>query len=427
MNNEAETPAASLSGAKVFALLFGLAVATTVVFWFLLLQGGRNYQEVFNVGVAQQSTYNVYTHLSADDPMPLYYFLIHILSHWFTPTLQILRIISWVCYLLLLPATYLVGRAATSDKRVGLLGAALVGLSPFVIWYSSRATMYVLLMLVTVINAYFYIGMMQNKKWHWIGYLATGFIGLGLHYFFSVVLITQLAYFFIRRNGFPRLDRVLMGLAGILFLAGLSIWLRYSLLHGSPWTHLPYTGKPSATNAFILFVQFLFGFQSVVTTTLIISVWPLLVVVALLAVQKYVMPPDSVRYFAFAAFVPVLAIFIMSWLWKPLYLSSYFIVCLPPFMLLVAWYLVAFDLKALAWVRTLLVGSMFAMLFIELLNPQRALVEDYLGAAAVPAPPSAAKVLVTSLRSGQALPRMKATIHLPPDRRYNYRQILQVF
>lgn len=384
MNDEASvTTTSSISTTRVVSLLIGLGIITTAVFAFALLKGDRNYQEVFNVSVAQQATYNVFTQVSADDPMPLYYLMVHGLSHWFVPTLQTLRILSWACYLLLLPATFFVGKRATSDRRVGLLGAVLIGLSPFVIWYSSRATVYVLLMLFTLLNAYFYIGILERKKRQWIGYLITGLLGLGLHYFFSVVLLAQLLFYFLKRNGFPRLNRILMGLAGIVFLAALSIWLRYSLLHTDLWHHLPYTGKPSATNAFILFVQFIFGFQSVVTTTLIISFWPLLVVLALLAVQKYVRPPDGVQYFAFAAFVPVIAIFAMSWLWKPLYLSSYFIVCLPPFMLLVAWYLVAFDLKALAWARTILVASMFAMLFFELLNPQRALVEDYLGAAPV--------------------------------------------
>jgi hypothetical protein len=266
---------------------------------------------------------------------------------------------------------------------VGLLAAALIGLSPFVIWYSSRATVYVLLLLLTLLNAYFFIGVLEKKKRQWVGYLISGLFGLGLHYFFGVVLLAQLIFYFLKRNGFPRMNRIMMGFAGIVFLAALSIWLRYSLLHSDLWHHLPYTGKPSATNAFILFVQFVFGFQSVVTTTLIISFWPLLVVLGLLAVQKYVRPPDAVQYFAFAAFVPVIAVFALSWLWKPLYLSSYFIVCLPPFMVLVAWYLVAFDLKALAWARSILVASMFLMLFFELLNPQRALVDDYLGAAPV--------------------------------------------
>lgn len=385
MNDEAEagTPPSSISYTRIVTVLLALGVITTAVFAFMLLQGNRNYQEVFNVSVAQQETYNVFTQVSADDPMPLYYLLIHGLGHWITPTLQTLRILSWAFYLLLMPAAYIVGKRATSDRRAGLLAAVLIGLSPFVIWYSSRATVYVLLMLFTLLNAYYFIGILEKRKHQWVGYVLTGLLGLGLHYFFSVVLLSQLVFYFLKRNGFPRLNRILMGLAGIVFLAALSIWLRYSLLHSDLWHHLPYTGKPSATNAFILFVQFIFGFQSVVTTTLIISFWPLLVVLALLAVQKYVRPPDSVQYFAFAAFVPVIAIFAMSWLWKPLYLSSYFIVCLPPFMLLVAWYLVAFDLKALAWARTILVTSMFAMLFFELLNPGRALVEDYLGAAPV--------------------------------------------
>jgi uncharacterized membrane protein len=383
MNEEVKTSSVSISNTRVVFLLLGLCVITTAVFVVMLLQGGHNYQEVFNVSVAQQSTYNVFTQLSADDPMPLYYFMIHSLSRWFVPTLQLLRILSWVCYLLLLPAAYALGKRATSDRRVGLLAAALIGLSPFVIWYSSRATVYVLLLLLTLLNAYFFIGVLEKKKRQWVGYLISGLFGLGLHYFFGVVLLAQLIFYFLKRNGFPRMNRIMMGFAGIVFLAALSIWLRYSLLHSDLWHHLPYTGKPSATNAFILFVQFVFGFQSVVTTTLIISFWPLLVVLGLLAVQKYVRPPDAVQYFAFAAFVPVIAVFALSWLWKPLYLSSYFIVCLPPFMVLVAWYLVAFDLKALAWARSILVASMFLMLFFELLNPQRALVDDYLGAAPV--------------------------------------------
>ena len=404
MNNEASapTPPVTISRLQVVGLLVGLSVVTSAVFVFILLGGSHNYQEIFNVSVAQQSTYNLFTQLSADDPMPLYYLLIHGLGHWFVPTLQTLRLFSWGCYLLLLPATYLVGRSATSDRRIGLLAAVLIGLSPFVIWYSSRATMYVLLMLVTLINAYFFVGILEKKPRHLIGYMVSGLLGLGLHYFFSIVLLTQLIFYFLKRHGFPRLNQILMGFAGIVFLAALSVWLRYSLLHNDLWYHLPYTGKPSATNAFILYVQFIFGFQSVVTTTMIISVWPLLVVMALLAVQKYVRPPDGVQYFAFAAFVPVLGIFVLSWLWKPLYLSSYFIVCVPPFMLLLAWYLVAFELKALAWARTILVLAMFLMLFIELLNPQRALVQDYLGAVTAP-PPQLTRVIITNQHSGQAL------------------------
>lgn len=418
MDNDSTIDApAPLSSGKIVSLLILLGIVTTVVFSLVLLHSGNNYQEVFNVSVAHQSTYNAYTQVSADDPMPLYYLMVHSVSHFVVPSIQMLRIFSWVIYLLILPMAYIVGRRATNDRRVGLLAAILIGLSPFVVWYSSRATTYVLLLLVTLINAYFYIGILQQKRYQWYGYIVSGLLGVGLHYFFGVVLLTQLIFFVLKHSSYRRLTQLLMGVSGIIFLAAFVIWLRYSLLHGSPWMHLPYTGKPSATNAFILFVQFLFGFQSVVTTTLIISFWPLLVVLALLAVQKYVRPSDSVQYFAFASFIPVLAIFVISWIWRPLYLSSYFIVCLPPFMLLVAWYLVVFDLKALAWARTILVVGMALMLFVELLNPQRALVEDYLGLAA----PITFDDGSTSQRLLQVFQRMPATTHQQLDHRYNFR------
>ena len=408
--------ASTISSGRVVSLLILLGIVTTAIFSLILLHSSNNYQEVFNTSVARQSSYNAYTQLSADDPMPLYYLMVHSVSHLVAPSVQVLRMFSWATYLLILPLAFIVGRRATNDRRVGLLTAILIGLSPFVVWYSSRATTYILLLLVTLINAYFYIGILQHRKYQWYGYVLSGLLGVGLHYFFSVVLLTQLAFFALKHRGYSRRVQLLMGVSGIVFLAAFVVWLRYSLLHGSPWMHLPYTGKPSATNAFILFVQFLFGFQSVVTTTLIISLWPLLVVLALLAVQKYVRPPDSVQYFAFASFIPVLAIFVISWIWKPLYLSSYFIVCLPPFMLLVAWYLVVFDLKALAWARTILVAGMALMLFVELLNPQRALLEDYLGLDA----PVTYNDGSTSLRLLQAFQHMPATIHLQLDPRYNF-------
>lgn len=407
----------TVSSGRIVSLLILLGIVTTAVFSLVLLHSSNNYQEVFNAGVARQSTYNAYAQVSADDPMPLYYLLVHSVGHFIVPSIQVLRIFSWAIYLLILPMAYFVGRRATNDRRVGLLTAVLIGLSPFVVWYSSRATTYVLILLVTLINAYFYVGILQQKKYEWYGYVVSGLLGIGLHYFFSVVVLTQLIFFVLKHKAYSRLTQTLMGVSGIVFLTAFVIWLRYSLLHGSPWVHLPYTGKPSATNAFILFVQFLFGFQSVITTTLIISFWPLLVVLALLAVQKYVRPPDSVQYFAFASFIPVLAIFVISWIWKPLYLSSYFIVCLPPFMLLVAWYLVVFDLKALAWARTILVAGMALMLFVELLNPQRALVEDYLGLAA----PVTLDDGSTSLRLLQAFQRMPATTHLQLGPHYNSR------
>jgi hypothetical protein len=48
-------------------------------------------------------------------------------------------------------------------------------------------------------------------------------------------------------------------------------------------------------------------------------------------------------------------------------------------MLVLGWYLVAFELRLLAVARNVILVTMVLMLFLELLNPQRALTGDYLG------------------------------------------------
>ena len=381
-----------------------------------LLHSGQNYQESFNVALANHVGGDIASQVSADDPMPLYYLFIRGLSHLFAPTIMTLRLVSLVFYLLMLPVAYLVGRRATNEHRVGILAVALIGLSPFMVWYGNRATMYVLLALMVLVNQYFFEGILQQKAWQWPGYALSGLLGLGIHYFFVIVLATQLLFLLIKLRQLPRATIYVMLASCFIFAVAFMLWLQYSLAHGVAWSHLPYTSKPSATNAFIILAQFLFGFQSVVTTTFVIAFWPLLVVLALLAVQKYIRPPIGVQYFTFAAFFPIFVVFVLSWAWRGLFLSSYLIVCVPPFLLLLSWYLVAFELKALVWTRYILIAVMVGMLFIELTNPQRAISGDYLGALTTPGrnyqPASSPRV---SAYAGHHVPAAGPPLQVPSD------------
>jgi 4-amino-4-deoxy-L-arabinose transferase-like glycosyltransferase len=378
-------PAANQSPKRVpvfgTLLLAALAMAAVSVIW--LLHSARNYQETFNLTFAAQGTLSPVSQTSPDDPMPLYFWLLHGLAHVFSPSLVSLRIASLVCYLLLLPALYIAGKRATGDRRIGLLAAILTALSPFMLWYGNRATVYALLTLVTVISQYLFVCLLQRKRWAWAPYLIVGLIGLGLHYFFTVILLVQVLFYLVKQREFSRRELVYMLCCTVVFAAAFGLWMHYLADTVHIFAKLPYTAKPSATNAFIIYVQYLFGFQAVSTTTFVIAFWPLLVVFALLAVQKYVRPPIAIQYYSFTAFMPLLLVFALSWVWRPLFLSSYFIVCLPSFMLLVSWYLVAFELRALSWARTLLILLMVAMLAAELANVNRAVHEDYLGAQTI--------------------------------------------
>lgn len=361
------------------AVILSVAAIGTLVLVLWLLRSGVNYQETFNVYFANHPDLSPFTQASADNPMPIYFWLIHLLGNFFTVTTLELRLFSLGCYLLALPAIYLLGVAATSDKRIGGLATVLFGLSPFMLWYASRGTMYALLVLAAILNQWFFVRILNKHSWAWPGYIISGLLTLGIHYFYAVMLLAQLAFYAVKNRDYSRRMSMMMMVGGIIFAVSFFLWMRYLALNADILSRLPYTGKPSATNTFIIYVQFMFGFQSVVTTTLIIALWPLLVVLALFAVQKYVRPPVSVQYFLAAAVAPVLVVFALSWAWKPLFLSSYLIICLPAFLLLISWYLVAFELKALSWARRALVAIMAVMLVVQLLNIPRALREDYLG------------------------------------------------
>jgi hypothetical protein len=301
-------------------LLVPVAIAGLTYLW--LGQAGQNYQEFFTVSIASHLSGSFFNLLSRDNPMPLYYLLVYLLAHVVTLTLGELRALSFAFYVLSVMVAYDVGRrAADDDYRVGLLAAALISLSPFMIWYSSRATMYSMLVLGVLINAYYFVGVLHNEARSWPGYILSGLLTLGIHYFFAVILLTQLLFMFLDRHRLARLASYMVPISYLLFAGAFGGWIYYVSLHNPIWSQLPMTSKPSATNVFILFVQFLFGFQSVVVTTLVIAFWPLLVVLSLLAVQKYVSPPPAIRYFAWSAFLPVLGLFAFGWIWHPLFLA----------------------------------------------------------------------------------------------------------
>ena len=380
-----------------------------------LLYSERNYQETYNLALAHsQSTLGIFSLTSPDDPMPLYYAFIRFTASVMALSLQQLRLFSIACFVLILPLTYWVAVRATNDQRVGVLAAVLMAFSPFMVWYAGRGTMYALLALIVLANMYFYVGILHRQNRAWIGYLLTGLLGLAVHFFFAATLLTQLLFFLIDRRQFSKMSKYLLPISSVFFAAALGYWIYRSNLHSAIWHELPFTARPVATNVFIIFEQFLFGFQSVETITLVIALWPLLVILGLLAVQKYVQPNASVRYFIVAAVTPVIGMFALGWVLKPLFLSSYLIICLPPFILSVAWYLGTFEMPILVLARNVLLATMLVMLVIEFANMHRAVTGDYLGVTEN-ATYQPAFVARPSAYAGHQVPAAGPPLHAPSD------------
>lgn len=353
---------------------------------FFLLHSRANYEEIYNLKLVtfhKASTASLGTN---DDPMPLYFLLEWAWIHFTTALIPSLgklvaaRVLSLLFYPLSVVAMYFVGLSATKDRKVSIAASIFLALSPFMLWYSSRATMYSMLVFAVLINQYFFTKLLgQPKWWHWFGYCCTSLLGIGIHFFFGVILLVQLVLYIVKMKRKPATLWLLVSM--VITAVALAVWIHYSADRTALWHYLPYTSRPSATNTFIIFVEYLFGFQSVTITTLLTAFWPLLVVVALLAIQKYVSPPVAIQYSFWATAAPVLGMFFLAWVWKPLFLSSYLIIALAPLMLLLGWYFVALKLRTLYLACYGLMVLMAVMLLVEVADPSWALMNDYLGLA----------------------------------------------
>ncbi|HEX7368086.1 MAG TPA: glycosyltransferase family 39 protein [Candidatus Saccharimonadales bacterium] len=364
----------------IFLGLLTIMAAASALWLIFLWHSGVNYQEQYSLQLASGSVHPVATYGSPDDPMPLYYLLLSGFIHITVPSLDNARLLSFICLLLTILVAYAVGKKMSDNRRVGLTAAALVGLSPFILWYNSRATMYPLLLLVALINQYLFVELFKRARWWlWTGYIISGLAGLGVHYFFALILALQGVFAIIKHREFRGWKRVGLGLCLAVFATAFVLWLHYSSAHTTYWSNLPYTSRPSATNAFIIYVQYLFGFQSVVITTLIIAFWPFLVILSLLAVQKYVRPPVGVQYAVWAATAPVIIMLGLGWLVpRPLFLTSYLVVSATPFLLFLSWYFTAFNLRSLTLARNIFLIAMVIAFFVQFANIPIALREDYL-------------------------------------------------
>jgi hypothetical protein len=101
------------------------------------------------------------------------------------------------------PATYLAG-VRLAGRRAGIVAAALVATSPYLIWYSQEARSYALAMLLGALSLAFLAGTTTRGSRRDLALWALTCSLLFATHYFSVVLIAAEALWLLRRNGFGR-------------------------------------------------------------------------------------------------------------------------------------------------------------------------------------------------------------------------------
>ena len=318
--------------------------------------------------------------VAQDVHVPGYHTLLHIWQLLFGQDIYIARIMSLVFFVGTILMTYLLATYALGIRGIGLFAALLVTISPFMNWYGSEARMYTMLAFITVLHMYFFVRILkQSGRGRWIFWTITAILGVYTHYFFIFVLLSEFISVILLRkrlHGEYALRNIIIGGA----IAGLSLlpWLLYVYSLGFASNTQPALAEPSAGDLFDTYAQFVFGFQVSSLNTLIISLWPIVVLLAFFALQHSKKKiPIAMTPFVLLATVPVLSAFLISVTIKPFFLSRYLIVALPTLFIFIAWLLTRYRRWIAQTVGVILVVVIGVLFTVQAINPNTPVKENY--------------------------------------------------
>jgi mannosyltransferase len=320
--------------------------------------------------------------LATNVHVPLYHLIVHEWQLLFGNNIFTIRLISLLFFVVSIPALYRLCEY-TYGRGTALLATLLFTLSPFMNWFASEARMYTLLVFVTILSHYFYIKILRHDRFlsAWAWYTATACVGVFVHYFFSFVLLTQAIFFLLQyRRHDQAWQKALFSLLGTALLVTLFLvpWLLKVYGTGAVGEASPILARPSTIDFFNVFTNYFFGFQSDYINSLLLSLWPLIVLLSFFALTQSARPPSrETWYFLLSIAVPLAIAFISSIYLRPLFLSRYLIIALPSILLIFSALILSFPKRTAFITGVMLVALVSSSLTIQIFGPQSAIHENY--------------------------------------------------
>jgi mannosyltransferase len=144
--------------------------------------------------IATRSYSEILSHIREEAVLehpPLYYILIHPWLGLAGQSEFSYRFFSVIFGVLLPPLLYRFGRFLF-DTRVALLSALIATISPFQIYYAQEARMYTLTAFWGLLSIYFLSwALASNRRIAWAALGLADAIGIGIHYYFVLVVVSQ--------------------------------------------------------------------------------------------------------------------------------------------------------------------------------------------------------------------------------------------
>ncbi|TSC90760.1 MAG: Uncharacterized protein G01um10142_251 [Parcubacteria group bacterium Gr01-1014_2] len=373
--------------AKCKVLLYLIIIIGIGAFLRLYLIGSESLRldETQSIWQASHTTEFIHFYMLKNVHLPLHNTFLHFWIALFGFGEASVRTSSAIFGILSLPALYLLSREFLKRKWA-LVATAIGTISPIWVWYSREVRMYTLLILVTTLSYYFFLRILRtNKLKYYVFYTLVSLVGIYTHYFFLLVLLTQAVFFLSTwkvdwnsRLTIPK-RKILYNFltAAVILLIAFSPWL-YELIriHGSG-TLAPELGKPTSFNIILSFFEFTFGYQPDSVTAALIAFWPLIVLIGFIFLAKRNPINPNVYLMVIGIILPVFLTFMVSILYKPVYLTRYLIIITPLYYVFIAWLLAKSKGLSQKVLMTILVVSLGAGLVNQSASPDIVVKEDY--------------------------------------------------
>jgi mannosyltransferase len=320
--------------------------------------------------------------IAQDVHLPVYFLTVRAWETVFGATVLSIRTFSLLFLLASLPIFFALAKRAYATP-VAVVTVLLVSLSPFLLWYGSEGRMYTLLLFFTLVNTYAFMSLWKpGPDWRdWCMYALTAWLGAMTHYFFLFVLLSQAVFYILRRRLFSRWSLVAFGLIAGGVLTENLLWYQYRQTVGQIKAD-PFLPPPTSIDVFNIFSHFFIGFQAELINTVFLSLWPIGVFVAFALLTRRQPGSPVTEYLFIAGLLPIVIAFIFSVSIRPLFLSRYLIIALPPLYILFVRCLFQFNANWRLGVIITVVLAMQTATWVEATSPNALVNEDYRAAVA---------------------------------------------
>ena len=220
------------------------------------------------------------------------------------------------------------------NKKTGLISAFLLSISPFHIHYSQEFRMYSLLAMLSLVSVYF-LKLCLNKGGNkfWFEYIILNIMAINVHHFALLILFAENILFLIYWNKYKtlRMKWIVTNLIIIVFLFFFDIKSMIGIIKNYLGWWIP---QVSWQSILITFKNFSIGYNA--TPLVYFSACILYFPLFLWGIYTARKDKENVLLLCLCLFVPIVAVILISIIFRPFYVDRFFITSSLFYLILVA-------------------------------------------------------------------------------------------